>query len=83
MPTKEEMLAEQRKKMEAQNAEAEARMNGSQPTPTQAENDSAKLGNVTLAELDAKEDHGAAEEKSADSDEPATYKTRTAAPKRN
>lgn len=82
MPTKEELLTEQRKQMEAQNAEAEKRMNATQPTPTQAEIDSAKLGSIDLAELDSKEDHGAPEEKAVEATGSGTYKTRASTAKK-
>ena len=45
----------------ASNADTKAyyeRVSGSQPTPTQAENDRAKLGYDSLKELDNKEDDG-------------------------
>lgn len=50
----EEEVGESRARMRASNEEAERRMSSSQPTPTQEENDLAKLG-VPLPE---KEDHG-------------------------
>lgn len=43
---------------EEQVADYYARQEGLQPTPTQAENDRAKVGAMTLDELDNKEDDG-------------------------
>lgn len=43
------------------------RVSNLKPTPTQAENDRAKLGQ-TLEELDDKEDHGAPEERQVSAD---------------
>lgn len=46
------ILSEQQERTERENAEKEARMSGSTPTPTQAENDATKLGQAP-AELEA------------------------------
>lgn len=72
-------LKESAARVEAETAEAAARQN-TQPTPTQAENDRAKLGVDSLAELDDKESDGSPEE---NSDRAAlNYSTRDAGPKR-
>jgi hypothetical protein len=52
-------VEDQRKAIERSNAEAMARMEETQPTPTQAENDMAKLG---VGDIDEKEDHGGEDE---------------------
>ena len=57
MAKKNDPVAESRRQVEEQNAEAMARMDV-QPTPTQEENDRAKLGVDSLAELDKKEGDG-------------------------
>jgi hypothetical protein len=48
-----------------ENAEQVAKLDGLQPTPTQAENDRAKLGVESLEELDNKEPDGSEEEKAS------------------
>lgn len=45
-----------------ENEEQVARTNSFRPTPTQEENDRAKLGVESLKELDSKEDDGSSEE---------------------
>jgi hypothetical protein len=55
-----------------------ARSENLQPTPTQEENDRAKLGLHSLADLDDKEADGSPEEKAA----PAAYETRSTAAKK-
>ena len=60
---RQQQLAEQRERTDADNAEAQARMDAAKPTPTQAENDAARLGAL---DLDAeKEDHGGEDEQQA------------------
>jgi hypothetical protein len=60
MPTKDhpavKLLDEQYQEIEKRNAEVMERQNKSKPTPTQAENDLARLGALDPFEL--KEDHG-------------------------
>jgi len=50
------------KRIAKQNEEQIARTDGLQPTPTQEENDRAKLGVDSLSELDNKEADGSAEQ---------------------
>jgi hypothetical protein len=76
MPTNQEILDQSRKELEEQNKAAMARTENVQPTPTQAEIDSAKLGTPTLEELDGKEDHGAPEERTLQAGNTGEYKTR-------
>jgi hypothetical protein len=61
----------------ARTAEQLARSENLQPTPTQEENDRAKLGLHSLADLDDKEADGSPEEKA-----PAAYETRSTAAKK-
>jgi hypothetical protein len=58
-----------------ENEEQVAKADGLQPTPTQEENDRAKLGVSSLEQLDNKEDDGSGEDRAA-----LTYSTRDAAP---
>jgi hypothetical protein len=62
----------------ARTADQLARSENLQPTPTQEENDRAKLGLHSLADLDDKEADGSPEEKAA----PAAYETRSTAAKK-
>lgn len=62
--SREEQLAASRKASEADTKAAEERQSY-QPTPTQEENDRAKLGLSSLEELDDKEDSGAPTEEEA------------------
>jgi hypothetical protein len=78
MPTPQEILAENRKALEAQNAAAMERTDSVQPTPTQEEIDVAKLATPTLETLDGKEDHGAPEERQVEAGGQAEYRTRAA-----
>lgn len=59
-----------------------AKTDGLQPTPTQEENDRAKLGFDSLEELDDKEDDGSPEQKDVEAGQAGSYVTRDAAPKR-
>ncbi len=59
---KNDPLAESQKQVAAETAEQLARAESSQPTPTQEENDRAKLGVSSLSELDNKEADGSSEE---------------------
>ena len=70
-------LDEQRKQSEADTQAQLERTSSTQPTPTQAENDRAKLGFQSLAELDEKEPDGSAEEKGSG----AAYLTRESSAK--
>ncbi|MBD8677936.1 hypothetical protein [Sphingomonas sp. CFBP 13720] len=76
MPTTEEIVAQNRKDLEAQNKAAMERTENVQPTPTQDEIDSAKLATPTLESLDGKEDHGAPEERAVEAGATAEYRTR-------
>lgn len=58
---KAEALSESQAATEADNAAAMARTENVQPTPTQAENDAARLGFSSVEELDDKEPDGSAE----------------------
>jgi hypothetical protein len=64
MPTRDhpavKMLDEQYQEIEKRNAEVMERQNKAKPTPTQAENDLARLG--ALDPFEPKEDHGAESE---------------------
>src|SRR5262245_39530198 len=69
-------LEEQAAAQEKSNAEAMKRMDSSQPTPTQAENDLAKLG----VAVDEKEDDGSGEtviERRVVANVPLGYETRS------
>ena len=83
MPTPQEILAENRKALEAQNAAAMERTDSVQPTPTQEEIDVAKLATPTLETLDGKEDHGAPEERQVEAGGQAEYRTRASRAGRN
>ena len=61
-------------------AEQLKRSESTQPTPTQEENDRAKLGLHSVEELDDKEDDGSPEDKSLTAGAAAPYTTRAAAP---
>lgn len=66
----------------AENEEQVAKSEGLQPTPTQAENDRAKLGVSSLKELDDKEPDGSPEQKDIEAGQAAGYSTRAVAPKK-
>lgn len=72
-------LAESRKETEARTKEQLKRSESTQPTPTQEENDRAKLGISSLADLDDKEDDGSDE---VDPRAALNYTTRDAKPKK-
>jgi hypothetical protein len=81
--SREEQLAAERKAADADTKAFYERTNNVQPTPTQEENDRAKLGFNSLEELDSKEDDGApseAEARIADA-EAAVEREKTAAKK--
>jgi hypothetical protein len=82
MPTPAELLEQSRKDLEAQNKAAMERMDTVQPTPTQAENDAAKVSTPTLEDLDSKEDHGAPEERSIEGGASGEYRTRASRAKK-
>lgn len=63
--SREEQLAESRKAADADTKAHYKRVADSQPTPTQEENDRAKLGFHSLDDLDSKDDHGAPSEAEA------------------
>lgn len=71
---KAQALADAAKASEADTQAHYDRVAASQPTPTQAENDRAKLGFESLEELDNKEPDGSPEQKSA------AYQTRDTKP---
>jgi hypothetical protein len=62
--SREQQLKDERDASEAATKEQQERVSNLRPTPTQEENDRAKLGLNTLEDLDNKEDHGAPEERS-------------------
>lgn len=62
---KKDALAESQKASEADTKAHYARVAASQPTPTQEENDRAKLGFSSLKDLDDKEDDGSGSEADA------------------
>jgi hypothetical protein len=74
---REQALADARKQADADTQAHYDRVGASQPTPTQEENDRAKLGFDSLADLDDKEADGSPEEKA-----PAAYETRSTAAKK-
>jgi hypothetical protein len=59
---KDKAVADAQKESQADTKAYYERVAASQPTPTQEENDRAKLGFDSLKELDAKEDDGSPEE---------------------
>lgn len=63
--SREETLSAERKAADADTKAFYERTNSVQPTPTQEENDRAKLGFNSLEELDNKEDDGAPSESEA------------------
>jgi hypothetical protein len=73
-------LKEQRAASDADTQAQLDRISSSQPTPTQEENDRAKLGLQSLEELDNKEPDGSPEVKSAAPAAAGTYQTRDAKP---
>lgn len=77
-----EQLQEERRLSDAATKEQLARVAQSQPTPTQEENDRAKLGLQSLAELDDKEPDGSPEQRDLTAGGAAPYATRAAAPKK-
>lgn len=76
MPTPQEIIAQNRKDLEAQNAAAMERLDGVKPTPTQEENDIAKLATPTLESLDGKEADGSPEARQIEAGDGAEYRTR-------
>jgi hypothetical protein len=70
-------LTDEQKQSEADTKAYYERVAASQPTPTQSENDRAKLGFESLKDLDDKEADGSPVDKSA-----VAYTTRDAAPKK-
>lgn len=80
---REEQLAQARKQADEDTKAHYERVSSSQPTPTQEENDRAKLGFRTVEELDDKEDDGSGPDKSAAAGAaPAGYSTRAVEPKK-
>lgn len=73
------MLKEQRAASDADTKAQLERASSTQPTPTQEENDRAKLGLHSLEELDDKEPDGS---KELSAEEAGTYQTRAATPKK-
>ncbi len=65
-----------------ENEEQISRTDSFRPTPTQAENDRAKLGVTSLSELDNKESDGSPEEKDVAASDGGFYSTRAATPKK-
>jgi hypothetical protein len=63
--SREQQLADARKASDADTKKQLERINSTQPTPTQEENDRAKLGFHSTSELDDKEDDGSPEQKAA------------------
>lgn len=68
---------EDQERIAKENEEQVAKLDGLQPTPTQAENDRAKLGVASLEELDNKEPDGSEEDRAA-----LNYSTRDAKAKK-
>jgi hypothetical protein len=79
---KEDQLARARKQSEEDTKAHYERVSSSQPTPTQEENDRAKLGFDSVKELDDKEDDGSPEQRDLSAGGAAPYTTRAAAPKK-
>jgi hypothetical protein len=79
---KEDQLAQARKQSEEDTKAHYERVSSSQPTPTQEENDRAKLGFDSVKELDDKEDDGSPEQRDLSAGGAAPYTTRAAAPKK-
>lgn len=79
---RERLLAESRKQADEDTKAHYERVNSSQPTPTQEENDRAKLGFQSIEELDDKEDDGSEEQRDLVAGGAAPYTTRVAAPKK-
>lgn len=79
---REEQLRRERKQAEEDTKAHYDRVNSSQPTPTQEENDRAKLGFQSLEELDDKESDGSPEQRDLSAGGAAPYSTRAAAPKK-
>lgn len=77
MADKKDAAADAKKQSDADTAAYYDRVNSTQPTPTQEENDRAKLGFESLKELDDKEDDGSPADKAA-----VSYTTRDAAAKK-
>ncbi len=79
--SKADALKDSQKRAEQDYKDAEARQSG-QPTPTQEENDRAKLGHDSLADLDDKEADGSPAEKDVAAGGAAAYNTRNLTPKK-
>lgn len=75
-------LADARKQSEEDTKAHYERVSSSKPTPTQEENDRAKLGFHSIEELDDKEDDGSPEQRDLSAGGAAPYTTRAAAPKK-
>jgi hypothetical protein len=73
-------FAADRKRIAEENEAQVSRTDGMQPTPTQEENDRAKLGVESLKELDDKESDGSPEEKDVAAGAPGSYATRDVSP---
>lgn len=80
--TREEQLAASRKAADEDTKAYYDRIDSTQPTPTQEENDRAKLGFESLKELDDKEADGSEEQRDLTADGAGAYSTRAAAPKK-
>jgi hypothetical protein len=65
-----------------ENEEQVAKTEGLQPTPTQAENDRAKLGVESLEELDNKEPDGSPEQRDIEAGQASSYTTRNVSAKK-
>ena len=78
--SRDELLKEQRAASDADTKAQLERASSTQPTPTQEENDRAKLGLHSLEELDDKESDGSPEEKDVAAGAPGSYQTRASKP---
>lgn len=75
-------LADARKRADEETEQQLERVASARPTPTQEENDRAKLGVESLSELDDKEPDGTAEERTLAAGEAGAYQTRDAGTRR-
>jgi len=80
---KNDPLADSQKRVAAETAEQLARTENARPTPSQEENDRAKLGVDSLSELDNKDDDGGEEEKSSSASGSSSYQTRASTAKKS
>lgn len=72
-----QQLSESRKQADEDTKAHYERVSSSQPTPTQEENDRAKLGFDSVEELDDKEDDGSEEQRDLTAGGAGSYTTRS------